>query len=331
MSGVGNGLHEGSPETQRGGISVVIPAYRSTETLRLLSDQLPNYLGTKLFEILIVDDGSPPETWSVIKELGRSHGFVRGIRLGRNYGQHAALLAGIRAAQYEFVLTIDDDLQHPPDQIPILIQAMASDIDVVYGYPAEVAQTGFRRRASKLLRWFLSIGLNQPQSLRATAFCLFRTRIRTAFEGELGPGVAMDALIGWATRRIAFVEVRHDSRMHGRSTYSFRSLARFAFQTIVGYSTLPMRISLRLGFLTIIFGIVTLVWVLGRLVVVGESVAGFPFLASTITIFAGVQLFSLGIIGEYLGIIHQRVMRKPTYFVAEIEAESTFPETPTRD
>lgn len=313
-----------SAESAVHGLSIVIPAYRSTKSLIDLVDLIPQFVPDQTFEIIFVDDASPPETWQVIQELSRRHNFVRGVRLGRNSGQHAALLAGIREARYELTLTIDDDLQHPPDQIPLLLHEMKDGIDVVYGHPSEIAQSRFRRSSSKVLRWLLSVGLGQPQWMRASAFCLLRTKLRDAFDSELGPGVSIDALLGWATQRVSFVEVRHDVRAYETSNYKLRRLIRFAMEIIVGYSTIPLRLSLRLGFLTIIFGLGTLAWVLGRLIITGTSSAGFPFLASTITIFAGVQLISLGVLGEYVGSIHQRVMRKPTYFVAETTSDSAY-------
>lgn len=300
------------------GVSVVIPAYQSTKSLQILAELIPNYLEPHDFEIIYVDDGSSPDTWTVIRDLSTIHNFARGIRLGRNAGQHAALVAGIRSAQHELTLTIDDDLQHPPDQIPFLLNRLTPNVDVVYGYPIEVAQNMPRRISSQILRWLLAFGLKQPQSIRASAFSLFRTQLREAFNADLGPGVSLDALLGWATKRIDFVEVRHDKRAYNKSNYSLRKLFRFAFEIVIGYSTLPLRVSLRLGLLTILFGMGSLVWIFGSLLVTGESVAGFPFLASTIAIFAGVQLFSLGILGEYVGIIHQRVMRKPSYYIAEM-------------
>ncbi len=304
---------------------MVVPTYRSTQSLRELARLIPGQLDNYNFEIIFVDDGSPPNTWSVIEDLCREDSRIRGIRLGRNSGQHAALLAGIRLARYEWTLTIDDDLQQPPDQIPLLIAQLTDSIDVVYGYPSEVAQSLFRRSASRIFRTLLSRLMNESHTLRSSSFSLFRTRLRDAFSIELGPGVSIGALLNWATQHQSFVEVRHDERAYSSSNYRFWSLFRVAFEVVVGFSTVPLRLALRIGFLTIIFGLFALAWVLGRLLLTGESIAGFPFLASTITIFAGVQLFSLGILGEYVASIHQRTMHKPTYFIAEIIGDPPIP------
>lgn len=149
-------------------------------------------------------------------------------------------------------------------------------------------------------------------SLRA-----FRTVLRDGFNTPLGPNVSLDALLTWSTTRFTVVEVKHDERQVGKSHYTFRKLVRFMIDMATGYSALPLRIASAIGFLTITFGAVLLVYVIGRPILTGERVQGFPMLVSTIIIFSGVQILLLGILGEYIGRMHFRVMNKPTYMVAE--------------
>lgn len=299
------------------GVSVVVPVFRTTDGLRELVRRVHGALTGTLHEIIFVDDGSPPATWQVVQELARADSSVVGLRLGRNSGQHSALLAGVRTAQYPVVVTIDDDLQNPPEEIPRLIAALADGVDVVYGSPHRVAQRRWRSVSSSLTRLLMSSSLGAANASRMSSFRAFRTSLRDGFDAELGPAVSLDALLSWSTSRFGSVPVEHHARSEGASNYTFRKLVRFAFDTATGYSAVPLQLAMTVGAATATFGVGVLAWVVGRMVITGESVPGFPFLASIITIFSGAQLLALGLIGEYLARMHFRVMRKPTYVIAE--------------
>ena len=299
------------------GVSVVVPCYRSVETLPVLAERVHAALAGVDHEVVMVDDGSPSETWAALSALAASDGRVVALRLGRNSGQHNALLAGVRAARFATVVTIDDDLQNPPEEIPLLLGALVQGVDVVYGTPQQVAQRAWRRLSSLGTRTLLAAALGAENATRISSFRAFRTSLRDGFDADLGPSVSLDALLTWSTSKFSSVTVAHHDRAGGRSNYTLRKLVRFALDVATGYSAVPLQIALSLGLLTALFGVVVLVWVLVRLAITGDSVPGFPFLASIIAIFSGVQLVTLGIIGEYLARMHFRVMRKPTYVVAE--------------
>jgi glycosyltransferase involved in cell wall biosynthesis len=301
----------------RASISVVVPVYRTTAGLIELVGRVHDALAGHAHEVILVDDGSPSATWSVITQIAAEDDRVIGLRLGRNAGQHSALLAGLRAARFELTVTIDDDLQNPPEEIPKLLEALRSGVDVVYGTPAEVAQRRWRSLSSSVTRGLLASALGAENAARMSSFRAFRTTLRHGFEAPLGPAVSLDALLAWSTSRFSSVVVNHHPRREGTSNYSLRKLIRFAFDTATGYSAAPLQAAMQLGALTAIFGVGVLFWVIGRMVITGESVPGFPFLASIIAIFSGVQLVALGVIGEYLARIHFRVMKKPTFFIAE--------------
>jgi glycosyltransferase involved in cell wall biosynthesis len=305
--------HSGNPI----GVSVVVPVFRSGPTLGTLVDRVAETMGERPYEVILVDDGSPLETWSTVEGLARTRDHVVGLRLGRNFGQHNALVAGVRKARYPVVVTIDDDLQNPPEEIPKLLAALNDDLDVVYGTPTSISQDRWRRMASVLSRWAMASALGAENAGRMTSFRAFRTDLREAFQGDLGPSVSLDALLSWGTSRFGSVEVEHHLRAEGSSNYTFRRLLSFAIDTATGYSALPLQIATSIGLLTSVFGLGVLVYVLGRLVVSGTAVPGFAFLASTIAIFAGAQLLTLGIMGEYLARMHFRLMRKPTYVLSE--------------
>ena len=299
------------------GLSIVVPVFRSEKTLNELVNRITNSISDKSVEIILIDDASGDGTWTTICSIARQNSMVTGIRLGRNSGQHGALLAGVRAAKFQTVVTLDDDLQNPPEEINKLIDALVPGVDVVYGVSTEVKQNFYRRAGSKLVRKFFASVLGFNSAVSMSSFRTFRTVLREGFNTALGPNVSLDALLTWSTTRFTVVEVKHDERKVGDSHYTFRKLIRFMIDMATGYSALPLRLASALGFLTISFGAVLLVYVIGRPIITGERVQGFPMLASTIIIFSGVQIFLLGILGEYIGRMHFRVMNKPTYMVAE--------------
>jgi glycosyltransferase involved in cell wall biosynthesis len=300
-------------------ISVVVPVYNSYETLQELVNRLTTVLDQTgaQFELLLVDDGSSDESWQVVSDLTMHQPKVRGINLMRNFGQHNALLAGIRAARYDVIVTIDDDLQHPPEEIPKLLEALGEGCDVVYGTPAREQHGLLRNLASQITKLALRGAMGTQIARKVSAFRAFRTQIREAFETYRGPYVSIDVLLTWGTTRFRAVVVRHDPRPAGDSNYTFRKLLTHALNMMTGFSTLPLQLASLVGFGFTLFGIAVLVYVVGRFLILGYSVPGFPFLASVIAIFSGAQLFALGIIGEYLARMHFRMMDKPAYTIRQ--------------
>ena len=304
------------------GLSVVVPVYRSERTLRTLVDRISTSLLNQDFEIILVDDASGDGTWREIALLSKADSRVKGLRLGRNSGQHSALLAGVRAAKFATIVTLDDDLQNPPEEISKLLAALTAEIDVVYGVSTTIKQNFFRRLGSKVARKFFASALGFSSAVSMTSFRVFRTELRNGFDSSLGPNISLDALLTWSTSRFAVAEVAHDERAEGTSHYTFRKLVRFMIDMATGYSTLPLRMATAIGFTTIVFGLALFVFVVGRPLLYGDTVPGFPLLASSITIFSGVQILLLGVLGEYIGRMHFRVMNKPTYMIAETTTES---------
>lgn len=298
-------------------ISVVVPVYASHyATLHELVTRIRSTLAGSDFEVVLIDDGSPRTTWEACVRLSQEFSFIRAIGLARNVGQHSALLAGVRIARHPICITIDDDLQNPPEEIPLLVQRLSkTEADVVYGLPVSVQQNAFRRLSSSLIRKGLVRTLGVSQAPEFSSFRCFRTALREAFAGPLGPNISLDALLTWATSNYSSCQVRHAPRKTGSSGYSLQRLLRFGFDTVTGYTTKPLQFASFLGLLTSFFGFVALVWVVARPLVEGSNVPGFPFLAATIALFSGVQLFSLGVFGEYLARMHFRLMGKPSYTI----------------
>lgn len=302
-------------------VSVVVPAYNSEASLPLLAERLSSVFAAdqRAFELILVDDGSRDRTWDVIQQLADGSRVVRGFRMARNYGQHNALLCGIRAARYAIVVTLDDDLQNPPEEAPRLLAKLEEGFDVVYGTPLKQAHGFWRDIASVATKMVLQSALGAETARKVSPFRAFRTKVRAAFQDYRGSNVSIDVLLTWGARSFTAIEVRNDPRPFGASNYTLMKLIRHALDIMTGFSTLPLQAATIVGFVFTLFGIVLLAWILGRYMILGYSVPGFPFLGSAIAIFSGAQLFALGVIGEYIARIHVRVMGRPSY---AIEAET---------
>ena len=300
-------------------ISVIIPVYNAELTLADLYDQLIPVLETLApqFEVIMVEDRGKDRSWEVIKSLSAKDKRVRGIRLSRNFGQHNALLCGIRAARYEVIVTMDDDLQNPVSEIAILLSKFEEGFDVVYGTPDKQQHGMIRTIATQITKLVLKNAMGVETARKVSAFRVFREELRTAFEDYRSPFVSIDVLLTWGTTKFGTVKVKHAPRLRGRSNYTVKQLLTHAMNLLTGFSTLPLQIASFVGFFFAIFGLGVLAWVLGRYALYGSPVAGFPFLASIIAIFSGAQLFALGIFGEYLARMHFRAMNRPAYVVAE--------------
>jgi undecaprenyl-phosphate 4-deoxy-4-formamido-L-arabinose transferase len=300
-------------------ISVVVPVYNSELILPALIKRLAPALASlaSRYEVLLVNDGSRDQSWKIIQELSRSFPWVRGINLMRNYGQHNALLCGIRAARFDTLVTMDDDLQHPPEEIHKLVAKLDEGFEVVYGYPEHHRHGLLRDIASGLTKLALQRSMGAETARHVSAFRAFRTQARNAFADYHSPFVSIDVVLTWATTRFVAIQVRHDPRQAGASNYTFGMLFRHAMNMMTGFSILPLQLANLIGFLCTVFGGVVLVFVVGRYLLYGTTQQGFPFLASIIAIFSGAQLLALGIIGEYLARMHFRMMERPTYAVRE--------------
>lgn len=303
----------------RSSISVVIPVYNSESSLPQLIQRLQTVLAsiTSEFEAVLVNDGSRDRSWQIIQQLTANYPWVRGINLSRNYGQHNALLCGIRAARGMVIVTMDDDLQHPPEELPKLLAKMEEGFDVVYGFPEEQQHGLLRDAASEITKLALRNSMGVQTARHVSAFRAFRAQTREAFANYHGPFVSIDVLLTWGTSRFCALAVRHDPRVLGASNYTVFKLFTHAMNMITGFSTWPLQAANLIGFCCTAFGVAILLFVVGRYFLFGTTVPGFTFLASTIAIFSGAQLLALGIIGEYLARMHFRMMDRPAYSVRE--------------
>jgi undecaprenyl-phosphate 4-deoxy-4-formamido-L-arabinose transferase len=299
------------------GTSVVVPVYNSEGTLRELVIGLKPVLDQteKPFELILVNDGSYDRSWSVVEALSAQHAWVRGIDLMRNVGQENALLCGIRAAKFDTLALMDDDLQNPPEEIPRLLAELQTGFDVVYGTALKERHGMWRGLGSLVTKLILQRAMGAKNARNVTAFKVMRTQLRESFAHYRGPFVSIDVLLTWGTQRFGAIKVRQEPRKIGRSNFTFWMLVNHAINMATGFSVLPLQLASLMGLVFAVLGLAVLVYVISEFIWRGDPVPGFPFLAAIVSIFSGVQMFALGIMGEYLARIHLRSMGRRPYTV----------------
>ncbi len=304
--------------------SIVVPVFNAESSLPLLVERTIGALVgvSERFEIILVNDDSRDHSWTVICGLAEKYPEVVGINLMRNYGQHGALLAGIRQARFSITVTLDDDLQTPPEEIPRLLQKLDEGFELVYGTPIQESHGLTRFVASRLTKFCLRMAFGATTAQMISPFRVFRTRLRDGFSEYRSNSFIIDPLLTWSTSKVGSVRVEHAPRAFGSSNYNLYTLLRHAINMMTCFSTAPLQLASWLGFALTGFGGCVLVYVLGRYLIHQGSVPGFPFLASIIALFSGAQLFTIGIIGEYMARMYNRMMERPPYVIREILDDS---------
>jgi glycosyltransferase involved in cell wall biosynthesis len=306
----------GSGESQLE-LSIVIPIYRSAECLRALVGAIDGVLipADYTYEIILVNDDSPDESWAIIERLCKEHCNIVGIDLRRNFGQDNALLTGIRIARGQYIAIMDDDLQHDPRDLPRLIDALEPGFDVVYA--------DFRKRRHKLWKragsWFngkvAEWVLHKPKHIYLSPYKLFRRELAELICEYHGPDPYVDGLLLQVTSRITHIPVDHRPRYAGQSTYTFYKSIRVWARVAFSFSIKPLRLVTFFGI--VLFGtgmLVAIAVILYRLQSpesFGPNTVGWASLTVAILFFGGVQMIFFGILGEYAGRTYLRVNDKP--------------------
>ena len=293
--------------------SVVIPCYRSEKTIRSLLERLDLVFASLKYsyEVVLVDDDSPDGVGAVLDELRAEAPYRVGVvHLLHNAGQHAAIMAGLRRTRGQIVVTMDDDLQNPPEEIPRLLEALAPGVDVVYGSADHRRHAAWRNLGSALVHCLMVIAIGKPRGLVPSAFRAMRREVADALCQARSPYLFLDAEIFRVTSRVTHVTVAHHERGEGRSGYTLRGLVRLATHLILNHSALPLRLISVLGISAALVALVYGSTIICKRLLGIQQQLGWPSLAVLITFFGGATLFSLGMIGEYLiRIVHQTALR----------------------
>jgi glycosyltransferase involved in cell wall biosynthesis len=301
-------------------VSVVIPVYHGAETLAALVPQVKTVLEklNRSFEIVLVDDGSRDGSWDVIRKLQAADPeHVIAIQLMRNYGQHNALMAGFRLTRGKLIVTMDEDLQHPPEEVPKLLEAIETrELDVVYGSYDAKKHAGWRNLGSWLINAFYRKVFRQTVYL--SAFRVIRRELLECVFSYSLNYTFIDGLLAWNTSRIGEISVAHHERAGGRSGYSMGKLLVLALNLFTNFSLIPLQFVSLIGMLVSLGGILmAFIYLFLRLFHAIEW-PGYASTIITILVLGGIQLLSLGIMGEYIGRLHLNVNRKPQYSVRQI-------------
>lgn len=303
-------------------VSVVIPTFERGDAIAGLVDSIIRHTAARLCEIILVDDGSSLKSWRGVQSVALSTERVIAMRLSRNVGQHAALLAGIRQAVGDILVTMDDDFQNPPNQIVPLVSLIDRDTDLVYGLPKGRSFSISRKLYSYVYRVLMSRIGGVRHVRRFSQFRAFKRDLRDAFGSTEGPSIAIDAMLLWTTERIGFYEVTYEENRNTHSRYRFRSLMRHAIDSVTTYGRRPLQFFGLIGVigagLSCIVGIVLIC----LRIVSGAAVPGFAFLAVFTAFVGSLQLLSLAVIGEYVGRINSRSLGQPGYWVAELVSKT---------
>ena len=306
-------------------LSIVVPCYRSAAWLPELVERILKATSDHgPVEIILVNDASNDGTWSAIQDLAKQHPQVRGFDLSFNTGQYRATLCGFEQAQGELIVTLDDDLQHPPEEIPALLAAIEeqADCDAVFGSFSKKQHGPLRNLGTAVMSRLFRIFYNKPTDVQATSFRVLRKRLVDSIcaHGTANPNI--NALIFLTTRRIANREVDHQARTAGRSGYRLTRLVRLMLDNILSVSTLPLKCVSVIGLLSAFGSFVLGVFYLVRFLMGHIKQAGFPTLVLLIIFFGGLTLFSIGLLGEYIIRIMEEVRRRPRYIIRqETEAD----------
>ena len=300
-------------------ISIVIPVYKSAKTLDEIYQRLSSVLDsmTDSWEMVLVNDGSPDESWERLKELSRSDRRVISINLIRNFGQHNALMCGLSRSQGSYVVTMDDDLQHPPEDIPKLVKELEErGADAVLASYYSTKQSPFRKAGSFLAKQVFFYLLGIPRALNMTSFRVIRKEIveQIVKYGSARPRVGL--ILFSVTRNVASVRTAHHARIEGRSGYSLPKLVGDFMDNILNYSPRLLRRFGYAGLLSVLVAAAITVLLPGSSPGVGREVSGFTLLLLLILVFSGLVLMACGIMGEYrFRIVHSGVRQQ--YIVGE--------------
>ncbi|MGN7613292.1 glycosyltransferase family 2 protein [Magnetococcales bacterium HHB-1] len=299
--------------------SIVIPVFNAQNSLEPLLEQLIEHLEAvdSFFEILLVDDGSLDQSWEIISQWAEKDSRIKGILLMHNSGQGAATMAGLAHAKGDIIVTMDDDLQNPPHEVPNMLQYLIDhpQIDAVFGKPKIKKHSPWRRMGSFLVNTTSNLVFQQGKEFRLTSFRAMRRKVVLPLLRFNSPEPAIGALISTLTKRLANLEVDHQPRTEGKSGYSLPKLLRLTLSKFLGFSTFPLRFLAIFGLVGIILSVILGLFIFIRYLIGDITVPGWTTLTLLLIALSGFTFMAFGIIGEYLQQILICVRQDPSWVV----------------
>lgn len=301
-------------------ISVIIPIYNEAENIRELHKRLIASIApvSPRFELIFIDDGSTDSSLDLLQELQNKDNNIRIIRFTRNFGQQSAVLAGFRNCKGKIIVQLDADLQNPPEEIPKLLQKLNEGYDIVSGIRENRQDSFFRKACSWFLFTFVSTLVGKNVKLDISSFRVMNKSVVEKIDQCKDKSRFLSVLVSWLGVSSAQVEVEHSKRLYGETKYTTGKLIQLSIDLITGFSRFPLRMVTYLGFFGATMGFMLMLFLLFQRYVRGFMFDGFTVLAALFSLFAGVQLLSIGILGEYIGRIYSQVQDRPDYIIEEI-------------
>jgi undecaprenyl-phosphate 4-deoxy-4-formamido-L-arabinose transferase len=308
-----------NPRSERGyGVSIVIPVYRGERTVGRLVHKLVEALGRVYdLEIVLVDDGSPDGSARVCRGLADECSQVRFVGLSKNYGEHNAVMAGLNHAGGDCVVIMDDDFQNPPEEVGRLVEELRRGYDVVFTYYEKKRHSRLRNLGSRFNNFVASLLLNKPRDLYLSSFKALSRFAVDELVKYTGPYPYIDGLLLRFTRNYSRVLVRHDPRAEGRSGYTLGKLVGLWLNMFTSFSVLPLRLASCAGFFFAFLGLVGAGCFAVEKLRHPDLPVGWASLIVSLFVVSGVQLFALGMIGEYLGRLFLKETGQPQFVVRE--------------
>lgn len=302
--------------------SIIIPCYNSSKTIRKaveLTMAEMDRLGRVPYEFILVEDSSPDHgaTASELQALAEQYPCVTAVLLASNAGQHNATMAGLNHASGDILISMDDDLQTHPSQLPILFAELDKGYDIVYGYYPEKKHSAFRNFGSSVNSMSVRLLIGKPKSMRTSSFWMIRRFVRDHVIEYKSKYTYLQGLFLRTTRNISCVPVKHFEREVGTSNYTFKKLLKL-WSNIMGYSVVPLRLASWVGVGFSILAIIAAIFIVIRKLLVPTMALGWPSMMVTICFFAGMNLMFLGLIGEYIGRMFLGMNKDPQYVVRQV-------------
>jgi polyisoprenyl-phosphate glycosyltransferase len=299
-------------------LSIVIPVYRGEKTIvRLVGALIASLAERYRLEIVLVNDGSPDNSAQVCRGLAERHPFVKFLNLSRNFSEHNAVMAGLNHATGDFVVIMDDDFQNPPGEVAKLVEEIRRGYDVVFSYYGRKQHSWLRNLGSRVNDWFAVMLLDKPRDLYLSSFKVLSRFVVDELVRYDGPYPYIDGLVLRFTRNYSRVLVAHDPRREGRSGYTLRKLVSLYLNMFTNFSILPLRLASCAGLASSVMGLALAVYFVIERVRHPELPAGWASMIVSLFIIAGIQLFSLGMIGEYLGRLFLKDNGRPQFVIRE--------------
>lgn len=300
-------------------LSIVVPVYRSAPILPQLVEQIHAEMCKEgldgNFELLLINDDSPDNSWRIICSLAATHPFVKGVSLRRNFGQHNAIMAGLNYADGDFIVLMDDDLQHPPHAIGDMVRALSKGYDVCYTNYLNRQHVAWKKLGSRFNDWVATHLLGKPRGLYLSSFKGLRKDVAREVIRYDGPYAYVDGLILDVTSSITTIDIEHQERHEGEGNYNLRRSISLWLKMATSFSVLPLRLATYAGFVLAALSLVLIVFIVVEKFLHPEFPRGWASLIATILFIGGIQTLCIGMIGEYLGRTYLKLNHKPQFIV----------------